>query len=580
MILESHGANSSGVAQQVLRVAFLIGSDDRSTLDSVEAICALPGIKPVAVLMDTELVPISRRLRNLRRNISKEGWSYPLRRSLSALRNFTERLAYRTAVSEDDVHKLLHRAFPQRFFSISELGNHYGFVVHAVGNLNGPVAVERLSASEADLGIVLGTRILKATTFSVPRLGSINLHKGKVPDYRGTPPGFWELFDGAPTAGVTVHFVDSGLDTGDVLVEREITISSKETPDSLLEKLHREGNVAICEAISKLQDGSAVRKPQMPAANKPRTKPSHKDVLALRNRLPHWRNSSDTYGIFKNLYALAVYYLGVYAIVRAIHRLSSSRGVIFLYHRINDYARDPLTADTQSFAAHLLALSKRYSVMDSSDLVRRIRENVSVPPTAVTIHFDDCYKDIFINGAPLLRAIDFSATAFINSGFVDTCRVYPHDAQKYPFVLANLSSMEVREWVNLGFEVGNHTVNHVDLGVCPLEEVKHEIRDCERDLQRITGRPVNLFSFPFGGNKNIRPEVVDCIRSSGYLGLFSAHGGFVTSKTDPYDIPRLAANGDLNPLVLLLEVEDLAPHQLADHFRHFARGVPKLFKSI
>ncbi len=132
--------------------------------------------------------------------------------------------------------------------------------------------------------------------------------------------------------------------------------------------------------------------------------------------------------------------------------------------------------------------------------------------------------------------------------------------------------------MNLGFEVGNHTVNHVDLGVCPLEEVKHEIRDCERDLQGLTGRPINLFSFPFGGVKNIRPEVVDCIRLSGYRGLFSAHGGFVTSETDPYDIPRLGANGDLNPLVLLLEVEDLAPHQLADHFRHIVCGVPKLLR--
>jgi len=578
MILESHGANSPGVAQHVLRVAFLIGSDDQSTRDSVEAICALPDIKPVAVLLDTQRVPLSRRLRNLKRNISKEGWSYPLRRTLRALRNFTERLAYRTAVSEDDVQKLLRRAFPQRFFSISELGNHYGFVVHAIGNLNGPVAVESLSASEADLGIVLGTRILKATTFNVPRLGSINLHKGKVPDYRGMPPGFWELFDGALTAGVTVHFVDSGLDTGDVVVEREIPISPKETPDSLLEKLHREGNVAICEAVSKLQAGSAVRRPQLRAANKPRSKPSHKDLLALRNRLPHWRNSIDIYGIFKSLYALAVYYLGVYAIVRAVHRLASSRGVIFLYHRINDYARDPLTADTQSFAAHLLALSKRYSVMGSSELVRRISEKVSIAPTAVTIHFDDCYEDVFTNGAPLLRAIDFSATAFINSGFIDTRRVYPHDAQKYPFELPNLSSEEVRQWVNLGFEVGNHTVNHVDLGVCPLEEVKHEIRDCERDLQGLTGRPINLFSFPFGGVKNIRPEVVDCIRLSGYRGLFSAHGGFVTSETDPYDIPRLGANGDLNPLVLLLEVEDLAPHQLADHFRHIVCGVPKLLR--
>src|SRR5882724_4880325 len=144
MVPESHGEGPPSVAQQTLRVTFLIGSDTQSTRASIEAICALPHIRPVAALMDTERAPLSRRLRNLRRNISKDGWGYPLRRTLGALRNFTERLAYRTAVSEDDVQNLLRPALPQRFFSISELGDHYGFAVHAVGNLNGAIAVGHL----------------------------------------------------------------------------------------------------------------------------------------------------------------------------------------------------------------------------------------------------------------------------------------------------------------------------------------------------------------------------------------------------------------------------------------------------
>jgi peptidoglycan/xylan/chitin deacetylase (PgdA/CDA1 family) len=174
------------------------------------------------------------------------------------------------------------------------------------------------------------------------------------------------------------------------------------------------------------------------------------------------------------------------------------------------------------------------------------------------------------NGAPLLAAVGFPATAFINSGFIDTSRVYPHDAQGYPFIFPNLTSGQVREWVQLGFEIGNHTANHVDFGVHPLEEVKREIVECEKELRNITGQEINLFSFPFGNAKNIRPEVVECIKVSGYLALFSAYGGFVTSKTDVYDIPRLGANGDLNPLVLLLETEGLAPHQIALHARRIA----------
>jgi peptidoglycan/xylan/chitin deacetylase (PgdA/CDA1 family) len=495
MNLSPLDSGSPGVTKQSLRVAFLVGSDNQNTRDSIQAICNLPHTEVIAVFLDTEPVPFSRRFKNLRRNIRSDGWGYILRRVLGFVRNFTERLAFKIAVSEDEVQGLLHRAFPERFFSVNELGDKFGFAVHPAGSLNGPIAIELLSASRADVGVVLGTRILRPTTFSIPRMGCINLHKGKVPEYRGMPPGFWEVFDGATTAGVTVHFLDSGLDTGDVLETREISILPTDTPDTLLEKLHREGTLALCEAISKLQGGSAIPHRQS-GTNRARSKPSHKEILALRNRLPHWKSNSDSYQILKNLYALTLYCSGVYAMVRAVHRLSSSRGTIFLYHRVNDYARDPLTVNTHAFASQLLALSRRYAAMKSTELVRRIWAKLCIPPTSVIIHFDDCYQDIFTNGAPLLSAVGFPATAFINSGFIDSSRIYPHDAQKYPFVLPNLTRNDVREWVRLGFEVGNHTVNHVDLGVHPIEEAKREIEDCEKSLQDITGEAIKLFSFP------------------------------------------------------------------------------------
>jgi peptidoglycan/xylan/chitin deacetylase (PgdA/CDA1 family) len=567
--------SSTGTTERPLRVALLVGSDNQNTRDSIHAVCVLPQIKVAAVLLDTAVVRFSRRFKNLGRNIRADGWKYIGRRALGFARDLTEHWASSAAVSQDEVQALLHRAFPERCFSMKRLADRYGFAFYSAGNLNGPAAIKLLSESDADLGIVLGTRILKPTTFSIPHFGCINLHKGKVPEYRGMPPGFWEIFDRATTAGVTVHFVDKGLDTGDVLETREVSILATDTPDSLLEKLHVEGNLALCEAISKLQKGTSVRHKQS-GINKPRSKPTYNEVRELRNRLPHWRRRSDGYQILKNLYALVLYYSGVYAIIRTLHRLSFSRGAIFLYHRVNNYSRDPLTVDTAAFASQLLALSKRYTPMNSAELVRRIRGKLVVPPTSVTIHFDDCYQDIFTNGAPLLSAVGFPATAFINSGFIDTLRVYPHDSQKYPFLLPNLTRSDVRAWVRLGFEVGNHTVNHVDLGVHPIEEAKREIEDCEKYLREITGGPIKLFSFPFGDIKNIRQEVVDCIRSSGYLALFAAHGGFITSKTDPYDIPRLGANGDLNPLVMLLEVEGLAPNQFATYFRQTGARVRRL----
>ena len=103
--------------------------------------------------------------------------------------------------------------------------------------------------------MVLGTRVLKRRIFEVPRLGCINLHKGRVPKYRGMPPGFWELYDGAASAGVTVHFIDEGLDTGDVLGTSEIPIHRKETPESLSAKLTLEGSRLLAKVVSQIQAG-------------------------------------------------------------------------------------------------------------------------------------------------------------------------------------------------------------------------------------------------------------------------------------------------------------------------------------
>jgi peptidoglycan/xylan/chitin deacetylase (PgdA/CDA1 family) len=424
-----------------------------------------------------------------------------------------------------------------------------------------------LRASGADLGIVLGTRVLKPATFSAFPMGCVNLHKGKVPEYRGLPPGFWELYEGAPTAGVTVHFVNAGLDTGDIVATSEIPILQTDTPVSLLEKLHIAGANALAEAISAILSGTESRRPQQGPAVRARTRPTLRELAELRQKLSHWKEERALYTVIKNLYCLFAYYSGFYALVRLLHRGRKSRGAIFLYHRVNDVSKDPLTVDTETFAAHLLAISKKYVLSSTAALVDCLRNQRPVPPTSVAIHFDDCYRDVLLQGAPLLQAAGVPATAFINSGFIDTTRTFDHDSKKYPFTFEMLRSDEVQEWSRRGFEIGAHTVNHVDLGKCPREIARAEIADCGRHLQDLTGKTVDLFSFPFGGVANITRDAIDDIQSAGYVALFSAHGGFVKPDTNVYDIPRMGISYEASALYALLQLEGIAPSQIGEALR-------------
>jgi len=376
------------------------------------------------------------------------------------------------------------------------------------------------------------------------------------------PPGFWELYDGMSSAGVTVHFVDEGLDTGDIVATSSVSIMETETPESLLEKLHEEGSRVLASAVALIRDGKATAQPQAKLEGKPRSKPTREDVMFLRRRLPHWKNRGDIPTIIRNLYILFLYYSGVYFLVRQWHRLSRSRGAIFLYHRVNDYSKDVLTVDPETFAAQLLAISKRYPVSSTTQIVDRILTRRPLQPTTVAIHFDDCYRDILTNGAPILKALSVPACAFINSGFVDTCRSFPHDA-KYPFTYEMLRSCDIQAWSNLGFEVGAHTVNHVDLGKCTIETAKREIVECGENLRKIIGKPVDLFSFPFGRLDNISGPMAQVVQNAGYVALFSAYGGSIRSRTNPYDIPRAGAHYESSPAYCLLQIEGLTLSQIA-----------------
>lgn len=549
-------------SRQKLRVAFLVGDDNASIRRSIEAVCAVPDIEPVAILRDTAAVPFSRRLKNLSRNIRDNGCLYPVYRLVEAVCTATGAAMEHGVVSPADAREVLHQAFPGRCFSLAELGAKYGIAVKEVGNLNNAYAADVLRECGATLGIVLATRILIPSTFSVPAMGCINLHKGKVPEYRGMPPGFWELYDGVASAGVTVHFVDKGLDTGDILASSTVPVAKHETPCSLREKLHQEGARLLAEAVAALRDGTAKRQPQEQQSNKPRTRPTRKEVALLQKRLPQWKRNCGAGKAAQNLYHLLVYYSGVYALVRGWHSLRGCpRGAIFLYHRVNDYANDVLTVDTETFARQLLAISRLYPVSSTDCLVDCVRNRKRIPPTTIAIHFDDCYRDVLTEGAPILKALDIPACAFINSGFVGTDRIFPHDAEKSPFVFENFRSEDLRTWVGQGFEIGAHTVNHIDMGSCTREEADTEVVACGEALAETVGQPVPVFSFPFGRVDTISSSARDAISTAGYAALFSTYGGIVGPHTNPYDIPRIPAWG-VPALYCLLLVEGLELSQL------------------
>jgi methionyl-tRNA formyltransferase len=80
---------------------------------------------------------------------------------------------------------------------------------------------------DADLGLIYGSPILKPRLFQIPRLGTLGIHHGKMPQYRGKKTTFWSMYNGEKTAGVTIQMVNAGVDTGQIIRRGEVVIGRK-----------------------------------------------------------------------------------------------------------------------------------------------------------------------------------------------------------------------------------------------------------------------------------------------------------------------------------------------------------------
>lgn len=119
-----------------------------------------------------------------------------------------------------------------------------------------------LAALKPDIGVsVLFGYILRPEVLRLFPKGIINLHPALLPYNRGAHPNVWSIIDGTP-AGTTLHYIDEGVDTGDIIGQREVPVGSADTGETLYRRLERESVSLFTELWPLLREGKAPRKPQ------------------------------------------------------------------------------------------------------------------------------------------------------------------------------------------------------------------------------------------------------------------------------------------------------------------------------
>lgn len=157
------------------------------------------------------------------------------------------------------------RGLQVRPAAIKELASQNGVPVLQPPHVRDGQAIAAISALRPDLFVVMAYgQILPQTLLDLPPLGALNLHASLLPRHRGAAPVHAAILAGDDTSGITVMWMDAGLDTGDILLEKTCPIGPAETAGSLHDKLASLAPAALSEALDLLRAGRAPRKKQDP----------------------------------------------------------------------------------------------------------------------------------------------------------------------------------------------------------------------------------------------------------------------------------------------------------------------------
>ena len=175
----------------------------------------------------------------------------------------------------------------------------HGIQVHQPVSLRDAQTIQIIRELAPDVIVVAAYgKILPTGILGIPTFGCINVHASLLPKYRGAAPIQWSVINGDQETGVTIMQMAAGLDTGDILLQKKISIERSDTAESMFEKLSALGAEMICEALDALSSGEISPCPQDDE------KATYAPMLSKELSLIDWSQPSErVYDLIRGLYS-------------------------------------------------------------------------------------------------------------------------------------------------------------------------------------------------------------------------------------------------------------------------------------
>jgi methionyl-tRNA formyltransferase len=169
-------------------------------------------------------------------------------------------------------------------------------------NLKDSSFIDVLKRIGADIFIVIAFRMLPKSVWSIPPLGTFNLHASLLPQYRGAAPINWAVINGESKTGLTTFLIDDKIDTGNIILREEVEILPNETAGELHDKLMTVGGLLVVQTIEMLTKREIEPQPQQKFINCDNEELKSAPKLFKETTRINWKNSAiQTHNFIRGL---------------------------------------------------------------------------------------------------------------------------------------------------------------------------------------------------------------------------------------------------------------------------------------
>jgi methionyl-tRNA formyltransferase len=172
---------------------------------------------------------------------------------------------------------------------VKECALKYGVPVLQPSNLKSPEFLEELKSFQANLQIVVAFRMLPEAVWSMPSLGTFNLHASLLPHYRGAAPINWAIINGEKETGITTFFLKHEIDTGSIIFQEKEPIAYDDNVGSLYERLMNKGASLVLKTVRAIEKGDYSATPQGTATDLKHAPKIFKETCEI-----NWNGTSET----------------------------------------------------------------------------------------------------------------------------------------------------------------------------------------------------------------------------------------------------------------------------------------------